>query len=85
MINYRLEENNFINDKSRGIFVMNLKKMRNWRVFNSLKAVVGMLIITIVILIAFFPDHLSPFDPYGISPLERLQNPNAKYLFGTDD
>lgn len=48
-------------------------------------AVVGLVIILILILTAFFAPLLAPFDPYHQVAEDRLQPPGGRYLFGTDD
>jgi peptide/nickel transport system permease protein len=45
---------------------------------------IGFIIVMIIILTAIFAPLLAPYDPIKPAPLDRLQNPNAEHLLGTD-
>ncbi|MDC3415824.1 ABC transporter permease [Aquibacillus salsiterrae] len=47
-------------------------------------AVIGFVIILIILLTAIFAKWLTPYDPYEMDPVNRLQSPNGEFWFGTD-
>ncbi|MEQ6376282.1 ABC transporter permease [Bacillaceae bacterium S4-13-56] len=47
-------------------------------------ALVGFIFISIILLTAIFAKWLTPYDPYAMNPISRLQPPNGDYWFGTD-
>jgi peptide/nickel transport system permease protein len=58
---------------------------RFYRVFFSRKVVIfGFIIILVFLITAIFAPWLAPYDPYEASATERLQQPNAQHLLGTD-
>jgi peptide/nickel transport system permease protein len=48
-------------------------------------ALVGLIIISVLILVAVLAPVIAPFDPYQQVAEDRLQPPGSRYLFGTDD
>jgi peptide/nickel transport system permease protein len=46
--------------------------------------VVGLVFIVLLILIAIFAPLVSPYDPYTMDILHKLQSPNASHWLGTD-
>jgi peptide/nickel transport system permease protein len=54
------------------------------RLGRSKGALVGSLILGTLILAAFAAPLLTPYEPLAISPLDRLQPPNARHWLGTD-
>ncbi len=58
-----------------------------WRRMKKNKAaMIGLVIFTVLVIVAVFADVIVPYD-YGIKNVaaERLQPPSAKHLFGTDE
>lgn len=47
--------------------------------------VAGGALLLIILLFSLCGSGISPFDPYAISPLTRLQPPGATHWFGTDN
>jgi peptide/nickel transport system permease protein len=47
--------------------------------------VISLLFFSIVILMAVFPSHISPYDPYKIDADNVFKPPSVVHLFGTDD
>lgn len=47
--------------------------------------VAGGALLLVILLFSLFGSGISPFDPYAISPLTRLQPPGATHWFGTDN
>jgi len=45
---------------------------------------VAIVVIAIIVLAAIFAPHLTTFDPVGHDSKDRLLEPSAKYIFGTD-
>jgi peptide/nickel transport system permease protein len=45
---------------------------------------VGMVILTVLILVAIFAPLLAPYDPYEMDISQRLQNPSGAHWLGTD-
>jgi peptide/nickel transport system permease protein len=46
--------------------------------------VIGLVILTILILVAIFAPFLAPYNPNRVEVAERLQNPNSTHWLGTD-
>jgi len=46
---------------------------------------IGLAIMVTITLIAIFAPLVSPYDPYALSRLDRLQGPSRAHLMGTDD
>ena len=46
---------------------------------------IGFAICLIFILTAFFADFIAPFGYNEMNPIDRLQGPSMKYIFGTDN
>lgn len=44
----------------------------------------GLILVSIIILVAIFAPLIAPYDPQHIDTRDRLQKPNVHYLFGTD-
>jgi peptide/nickel transport system permease protein len=58
---------------------------RFFRVFTGRVVVaIGLVILTILLLVAIFAPLLAPYDPYEMDISQRLQNPNAAHWLGTD-
>ncbi|MBU1486455.1 ABC transporter permease [bacterium] len=55
------------------------------RLKRSKLALTGAIIILLLIVIAVFAPLLAPYDPIRINLAERLQGPNIRHLFGTDN
>jgi len=55
--------------------------------FKNKKVVFGIILISVMLLLAVFAGLLATHDPYetNLSPGERLQPPSLRHLFGTDD
>jgi len=45
---------------------------------------VGFTLVSIILAVAILAPFIAPYDPQYINTSDRLQKPNAKYLFGTD-
>ena len=54
------------------------------RTLRSPAALCGLIIITLLVLIAIFAPLLAPFDPNWQDAAARLQAPNAQHWLGTD-
>lgn len=48
-------------------------------------AMIGLIIITLLILVAVFAPVISPYTPSQQNIFERLQSPSLTHVFGTDD
>ncbi len=48
-------------------------------------ALLGTIIVSIFLFLAFFGPALAPYDPYAISLSDRLQPPSQTHWFGTDN
>jgi peptide/nickel transport system permease protein len=46
---------------------------------------IGSIILLVVIFLAVFAPILSSYNPLAVIPAERLKQPDAQHLFGTDD
>jgi len=55
-----------------------------YRVTRNAKAMVGIIIVTMVVLMALLAPIIAPYDPYEISLGRPLESPNSTFLFGTD-
>lgn len=57
-----------------------------YRFCKNRTAMIGLIIITIIILLAVFADVICNYDLQAIKqfPLERLQPPSTQHIFGTD-
>lgn len=60
--------------------------VKNWKLIrrNPL-ATVGLLLVSIFVLFAFFAPWIAPKDPAHIDLPTRLQSPSANHWFGTDE
>lgn len=47
--------------------------------------VVGLVIVALFLVISFFPQFFTAFDPIAIDATVRLKGPSAAHLFGTDN
>jgi peptide/nickel transport system permease protein len=55
------------------------------RVFLGRKlAVVGLILVLLFILTAIFAPWISPYDPYKVNIVQKLQQPTMTHLLGTD-
>lgn len=48
-------------------------------------SMVGLVIVTIMLLVAVFAPLIAPYDPYKMDVVHRLKAPSAAHIFGTDD
>jgi len=48
-------------------------------------ALAGLIIISVLVLVAVLAPVIAPFDPYYQVAEDRLQPPGSRYFFGTDD
>lgn len=55
-----------------------------WRFRQNTKAMVGLIIVTLLILIAIFAPVIAPKDPLDGNLSASLANPGGEYLLGTD-
>jgi peptide/nickel transport system permease protein len=46
--------------------------------------VIGLVFIVLLILVAIFAPLISPYDPYKMDILHKLQQPSSEHLLGTD-
>lgn len=53
--------------------------------FSNKGAVLGLLIVTVLILVAAFAPVIAPYDPLMMGAGRRLQPPSFAYPFGTDE
>ena len=57
-----------------------------WRRFKkNRRAVVGLVMLVILIIVALFAPFLTPYDPLETNYLNRFQSPNGSHWFGTDE
>jgi peptide/nickel transport system permease protein len=64
------------------------KKFANTRLGRYLQngsLVAGTVLVFSLLLVAFLADYVAPYAAIEQHPVDRLQGPNAKYLFGTDE
>ena len=55
------------------------------RLWRSRYTVTGLVILTVLVLLALLADRIAPYGPNRMRPTERLRPPSAEHLFGTDD
>lgn len=55
------------------------------RLRSSKNVVIGASVLTIIVIMAALAPTISPHDPTGMAPRERLQAPSSEHIFGTDD
>ncbi|HZK11803.1 MAG TPA: ABC transporter permease [Atribacterota bacterium] len=48
-------------------------------------ALIGVIILFILLFISIFAPLIAKYDPMKINPIERLEPPNSKHWFGTDN
>lgn len=56
-----------------------------WLFFKSKKSIFGFSIIVFLCFVALFAPWIAPNDPLDINIANKLQQPNAQYLLGTDN
>ncbi|MGE5604142.1 MAG: ABC transporter permease, partial [Bacteroidota bacterium] len=57
-----------------------------WRRFRRNRtAMVGLIILSVILVVALFPNWFAPFDYKTNNMMESLQPPSAKHLLGTDE
>ena len=66
------------------------KKKSQWkavwkRFCRNKRAVLGLAIITLIIIVTIFADIIAPYDPVKQNLLDSLTGPSSKYLLGTDE
>jgi len=47
-------------------------------------ALAGSGVLLVIFFLAIFAPVVATYDPMGLNPVDRLQNPSAKHWFGTD-
>jgi peptide/nickel transport system permease protein len=65
--------------------IMGLTKPKLPRLLRYPSAVIGLALVTAYLIIALFAGALAPYPPTEQHAPDRLQEPNAKYLLGTDE
>ena len=55
------------------------------RLFKNKLAVAGLVILAVVIILAIIAPWIAPYKYSKLNPVEKLQGPSLKHLFGTDD
>ena len=62
--------------------------MNRWELLDDLlrrrTALLGLCLIAGIVMLAAVGPYLAPYDPLVPAPLDRLQAPSLKHLFGTD-
>jgi len=48
-------------------------------------ALIGVIILFMLVFTAIFAPLIAKYDPISINPIERLETPNTKHWFGTDN
>ncbi len=48
-------------------------------------ALLGACVMVVIFIFAIFAPLIATHDPMGLNPIDRLQIPNSKYWFGTDN
>ena len=56
-----------------------------WALYRRKIAFLGAIVLVVIFLLAVFAPYIVPFDPAEINPTDRLQAPNARHWFGTDN
>ena len=57
-----------------------------WRRFKKSKtAIIGLIMLSVLVLLAIFADVISPYDAEKSDAANRLQLPSWEHLFGTDE
>jgi peptide/nickel transport system permease protein len=68
--------------------MLKMDNMNKWELFTDLlqnrTAAIGMLIITLIVLVAIFGSFFAPYNPLIPAPLDRLKGPASEHFFGTD-
>jgi peptide/nickel transport system permease protein len=63
-------------------------RSRAWRLLpvfaKNRGAVVGLVVMIAIVLVAVFADLIAPYDPYALTPQDRLQPPSWSHWMGTD-
>ena len=73
-----------MNEKNRKDEILSPSKLA-WRNFKRHKlGIIGALIVLFLILVAFFGNFISPYDPLEMHTKDALKGPCAKYWLGTD-
>ena len=55
------------------------------KLFKNKFALIGLIVITLLIIVALFAPVISPYTPSQQNVFERLQAPSLNHFFGTDD
>ena len=55
------------------------------RLLKNKAAVVGLIMLILLALVAIFAEQIAPYDPNVSNALNRLNEPSALHLFGTDN
>ncbi|MBI5305218.1 MAG: ABC transporter permease [Chloroflexi bacterium] len=64
---------------------MNSSKRKLPRLLRYKSAVIGLVLVALYLIVATFAGVLAPYSPIEQRAPDRLQEPNAKYLLGTDE
>ena len=57
-----------------------------WRRFKKSKtAIIGLIMLSVLVLLAIFADVITPYDAEKSDAANRLQLPSWEHLFGTDE
>jgi peptide/nickel transport system permease protein len=59
------------------------RKLPAWAVMPTF--ILGVIIVVIALIMAFFPQWIAPYDPTAIDITARTQAPSAAHIFGTDN
>ncbi|WP_327996929.1 ABC transporter permease [Brevibacillus choshinensis] len=63
----------------------NRKRIILRRIVNNRLALIGIILVSLVIMVAILAPVLAPFDPLEMKVQDRLKAPSAEHWFGTDD
>lgn len=64
--------------------LLKMKKNPVLGLFTSKKVAVGMIMVTILIIMAIFAPFIAQHDPLATNPAEKLHSPSFEYPLGTD-
>lgn len=55
------------------------------RLIQNSKGAFGVIVMTLLILVAVFASQISPYDPYALDVRNKLEGPSLVHFFGTDE
>ncbi len=61
------------------------RQIRNERILSNPGLIVGLVVFSIIVLLAIFVPMISEVDPNAMEATNRLQPPSAEHFFGTDE